>query len=309
MSATERLPRLLALVPWLSAHDGATIAGTARHFGVSEEQLEKDLWLLVVCGLPGYGPDQLVDIDFWDDGVIRVIDAQTLDRPLRLTADEAVTLLVALRMLAQVPGVEDREAILTAAAKIERVAADAASAGVVAVEVDVPAQVSAAVDEALSERRELSIRYAAATRDEVTDRVIRPERLLVIDGVAYLEAYCATADAQRTFRLDRMVTAAVGDAVKDERSTPEALPSPKAAPFAVLDLDPSARWLIDVHDAVVEGEGASGRTRVRLPLHSMSWGTRLVLSLQGSAVAVSPPELVAEVAQAAEAALAAYPVT
>jgi predicted DNA-binding transcriptional regulator YafY len=72
VSAADRLSRLLALVPWLIAHDGVTIAECADHFGVTPEQLEVDLWLLVVCGLPGYGPDQLVDIDFWDDGRIHV---------------------------------------------------------------------------------------------------------------------------------------------------------------------------------------------------------------------------------------------
>ena len=91
MSAQARLTRLLALVPWLVAHDGVTIRECAAHFGVTEEVLQEDLWQLVVCGLPGYGPDQLVDIQFWDDddavrgdGVIRVVDPQTLDRPMRL---------------------------------------------------------------------------------------------------------------------------------------------------------------------------------------------------------------------------------
>jgi proteasome accessory factor C len=96
---------MLSLVPWLTSHDGVTIDDAARHFDVSPEQLEKDLWLLIVCGLPGYGPDQLVDIDFWDDGRIHVIDPQTLDRPLRLGADEATSLLLGLRLLEQVPGV------------------------------------------------------------------------------------------------------------------------------------------------------------------------------------------------------------
>jgi proteasome accessory factor C len=61
-TSAERLSRMLSLVPWLTSHDGVTIDDAARHFDVSPEQLEKDLWLLIVCGLPGYGPDQLVDI-------------------------------------------------------------------------------------------------------------------------------------------------------------------------------------------------------------------------------------------------------
>ena len=47
-SATERLTRLLALVPWLQANDGITIGEAARHFGVSAEQLSTDLWQIIV---------------------------------------------------------------------------------------------------------------------------------------------------------------------------------------------------------------------------------------------------------------------
>ena len=50
-----------------------------------------------------------------------------IDRPLRLTQDEALALVVALRLLAQVPGVQRREAVERALAKIESAAGDAAA--------------------------------------------------------------------------------------------------------------------------------------------------------------------------------------
>jgi proteasome accessory factor C len=307
--AGERLSRLLALVPWLVAHDGVTMAETAAHFGVSEVELERDLWLVVVCGIPGYGPDQLVDIQFWDDGVIHVLDPQTLEKPLRLTHEEAVTLLVALRMLAQLPGVVDRDSILTAAAKIERLTNETASSRFVAVQLNVPLSVTAALDLALAEGRELAIRYAAATRDEVSERTVRPIRVLVVDGIAYLEAYCTSAAALRTFRLDRVLEAHVGDIVPADAAEIEMDPEPPAEQtWAVLALDPSARWVIDVHAGTeTSGTEVDGRTVVRMPLHSLDWATRLVLSLRGAAIAREPAELRSAVAEAAEAARAAYP--
>jgi len=87
-TAATRLSRLLALVPWLSAHDGVTIDEAAAHFDVTPEQLQNDLWLLICTGRPGHMHGDLVDIQFWDeDGRITVVDAQTLDRPLRLSPD------------------------------------------------------------------------------------------------------------------------------------------------------------------------------------------------------------------------------
>ena len=56
----------------------------------------------------------------------------------------------------------------------------------------------------------------------------------------------------------------------------------------------------------VEDEGPDGLVRVTLPLHSLDWGARLVLSLGGAAIAVAPPELILEVARAAREALAVY---
>jgi proteasome accessory factor C len=315
MSAGDRLSRLLALVPWLMAHDGVTIRDCAEHFGVSEQQLELDLWLLVVCGLPGYGPDQLVDIDFWDDGRIHVRDPQTLARPLRLTGEETMTLLIALRMLAQLPGVDDRAAVLSAAAKLEQAANLAVSGAFIAIDVGVDPIVREAVDTALREGRELRIRYAAATRDEVTTRTIQPRRLFSVDGVSYLEAHCMSAGALRTFRLDRVLSSDVGAEFTPRAPHPDvtggsAGPQPTEAPqrTATLLLEPSARWIIDVHHAKEDPHRlADGRTKVLLPLHSDDWGVRLVLSLRGAATVTEPSYLVASVAAAAQAALAAYP--
>ncbi len=310
-TAADRLSRLLALVPWLLARDGVTMAETAEHFGVSEEQLDLDLWLLVVCGVPGYGPDQLVDIQFWDDGRIHVIDPQTLKHPLRLSQEEALTLLVALRMLAQVPGVDDRNAIVSAAVKLENAASAVDSGREMAVHVAIDPAVTSVVDTALADRRELTIRYASATKDEVTDRTIRPRRVFTTDGVIYLEAYCLSAEALRTFRLDRVMTATLGDPMPAEAVTTAT--STSATPrtpheTAVLAVDPGARWIIDVHQATEAAAARSdGRSVIRLPLHSFDWGVRLVLSLRGAATVLEPADLVEAVAGAADAALAAYP--
>lgn len=310
-TAAERLSRLLALVPWLCAHDGVTVADAAAHFGVAPGQLEQDLWLLIVCGEPGYGPGQLVDIQFWDeDGRIHVLDALSLERPMRLSLQEALTLLIALRMLAQVPGVEDRDALVTAAVKLERAASATEAARAITVNVGIAPEVRGVVETALEAGTATAIRYASASKDEVTDRVVEPRRLFTTDGTVYLEAYCHSAGAVRTFRLDRVVSAEPAQPPVAPGSSADAAAAadPPAAPAtALLAVSPEARWIIDVHHGAVEGEGAAGSTFVRLRMLSPEWALRLVLSLAGAATAVEPPELVEAVAGAARSALAAYP--
>src|SRR3954449_13826 len=120
--ATDHLPRLLALVPWLMAHPGIKIADAAREFEVTEAQLRKDLELLWMCGLPGYGPGDLIDID-WHGDRVTLSNAEEIARPLRLTAEEATALVTALRiMVSDIPGVVATEAIDRALAKLEAAA-------------------------------------------------------------------------------------------------------------------------------------------------------------------------------------------
>ena len=308
---TERLPRLLSLVPYLLARPGIPVAEAAADFGISEKQLRRDLELLWMCGLPGYGPGDLVDLSFAGDTVTVTHDAG-MRRPLRLTTAEATALLVALRTLADVPGVVDTDAVQRATAKIERAVGDA---GLVGVAVDLSreeAETTAAVREALAAGRAMRIVYYTAGRDAVSQRTIDPMRLLIVEGRGYVEAWCRNADAVRLFRLDRVEDVEVLDEA--------AAPPPEAEPTdvseglfrpseqhrsAVLLLEREARWVAEYYpvDEVVELDG--DRVRVLLRYADPSWLVRLVLGLGGGARLLEPPELVEAVARRAREALAA----
>ncbi|MEZ5116712.1 MAG: WYL domain-containing protein [Candidatus Nanopelagicales bacterium] len=313
-AAAEQLSRLLALVPWLSAHDGVTVAEAAEHFGVTPDQLERDLWLLVVTGLPGHLPDQLVDIQFWDDGGrIHVLDPQTLGRPLRLSPDEAMALLVGLRLLAQVPGDHDRAALASATATLERAAGDAAHGSArVQVSVESPDVASGPVEQAVRERRALRLRYLGGARDEVTERVVDPLRILVVGDRPYLVGWCRRAGAVRTFRLDRVLHAEVlaepaappPDAAV--RSVEPGGLRPEDATVVTVELRPEARWAADQPAALSAEETPDGSLRVRFAVGDPAWIVGQALRWGGAGRVVAPPEVVTAVRDAAEAALAGY---
>jgi len=308
MSATaaERLSRLLALVPWLTQHDGISITEAARHFGVTPGELERDLWLVVCCGLPGHGPDQLIDIQFWDDdGIINVIDPQTLERPLRLSVAEATALLVGLRMLAQVPGGHDRGAIASATAKLEQAAGSALDAGAAVMVVDsTPEAVRSVVDDSLARGRALRLVYAGATSDAITDRVVDPRAVVHQDGYDYLDAWCRSAGAQRTFRLDRVISAEV---LAEPAEVPDDLPPIATAPATGqpvrLSFTEAAAWVIDALDLKdverLPGGGGEGTLHVA----DLAWLIRLVLGQGGALVVRHPQEVRGQVAAAARGAL------
>jgi proteasome accessory factor C len=198
MSGTlEQLPRLLALVPYLLQRPGIAFATAAADFGVTEERLRKDLNLLWLCGLPGHYPGDLIEIDFEGD-TITLSDPQGVDRPLRLTVDEALALVVALRTLAETPGLADPDPVLRALAKVEEAAGTAAlPAGRVEVALEGEQTVAPVVRDALARGKVLHLVYWTAGRDETTERDVDPVRLVVVDGQSYLEASSTWAGCSR----------------------------------------------------------------------------------------------------------------
>lgn len=297
-SAGERISRLLALVPWLRAHDGVTIDEAAAHFGVSPGQLEKDLWLLVVCGLPGYGPDQLIDIDFWSDGRIHVLDPQTLDVPMRLSFEEAASLIVALRLLAQLPGAPD--AVHTALDQL--VVASAIEDTGVYVGAEPAPRITAEIERAIDGGRLLQMRYVSGSTGEVSERIVEPQRIVSTDGRHLLIGYCRLAEAERSFRIDRIVDI---EATEPYRTTAYQ-PSIREPMTVTCILDPEARWVADVHADGFVRELDDGQCEVRLTVFDPTWLVSLLLRLRGTAEVVEPPELREMVAAAAHDALASY---
>jgi len=306
----ERLPRLLSLVPYLLARPGIAVAQAAADFGISERQLRRDLELLWMCGLPGYGPGDLVDLSFSGETVTVTEDAG-MRRPLRLTTAEAAALLVALRTLTAMPGMVDTDAVRRATAKIERAVGDGGHDGMAVALVRQEEATNAAVRAALDTGRALQIVYYTAGRDVVSDRVVDPMRLLVIEGRGYLEAWCRRARSVRLFRLDRVDSVEILD--EPAAPPPQAEPSDGTAGLlrpsaeqrsAVLLLAAQARWVAEYYPVDETVELADGRVRVLLRFADPAWLVRLVLGLGGGATVLEPADVAAAVRQRAGAALA-----
>lgn len=318
-SGMDRVARLLTLVPWLMANPGISLRETAREFGISEDQLEKDLWTLVVSGLPGHGPDQLIDIDFWDDGLIYVRDPQVLDVSMRLSPEESTALLVGLRLLAQVADEPTRAAVQSAAGRIEA-ALGGSDSGLV-VEVGALEATRDLIESALATSQALAITYGDATRDEITHRTIWPERVYTVDDIAYVEAFCELAGAMRTFRLERVHEVvpspsprSVRPSTPSDRSPSADTPTPRrgatgdGAPpteLACVRFEPSVAWAADLHRVDRREPLDDGSVRVWLPFHDPDWLVGQILSIGPGAVVEAPDHLRTRVRAVAQRALRA----
>jgi proteasome accessory factor C len=315
-STADRMTRLLTLVPYLRARpDGVPLAEAARDFGVPERQLRKDFELLWMCGLPGYGPGDLIDLSFEGDRV-KVVFTAGMVRPLRLSTDEAVALIVALRTLLELPGLAERDAVSRALAKVSSAAGHAAERITpVAVSVDAREQALAVVREGLERKRALHLTYYVPTRDERTERTVDPKRLQLVDGKWNLGALFRRAEGVRLFRQERVDDVRVLDEPAapppqaHERDVEGGVYQPEpGAPVVRLRLAHQARWVAEyypVEDAEPVDDPPGGLA-VTLRTADLAWARRLVASLGGSALVDEPAELAEQVAADAREALSRY---
>ena len=314
-TAADRLQRLLALVPYVVSRKVVGMAETASAFGVSERELVDDLNLLWCVELRSPDPYCPIDLSY-EGGEIVVSEAESISRPLRLGVDEASALLVALRMLAELPGIGDRSALGRTIAKLEAAAGAAAGPSAqVAVQVDTSAEQAALaeVTAALADARRVHLSYYVPGRDEATERDVDPMRLVMVDGRSYLEGWCRRAGAVRLFRLDRILAIKVLDLAAQVPAEAEPVdvdqglfrPSPHDIRIE-LEVSTAGRWVAEYYPCEEVEELGDGRLRVSLRTPDTRWVRRLALRLGADGRVVGPPVVARLVAEDARAALAQY---
>ncbi len=321
----QRLARWLNVIPYFRTHPDADLERAAADLGVTVAQLRKDITGLTMCGLPGMFPGDLIEIDYDEDGVDIEFSAK-LDRPLKLTGPEAASLLLALRALADSPGVADPAAVLRAIAKLEAAVAGAGRATVASIDgadpeepVTETARIASTVRAALRDGRALHLRYYSATRDAATERDVDPIALDTFDGHSYLQAWCRSSGDLRMFRLDR-----IDEAVElDEAAAVPQHVEPAAGLFdgaaaddlttATVEVGPGAAWALEYHPFTVQpGSGGaddgagSGTVTATMRYATQEWMVRFVLSFGGDLTVRGPQSLVDAVAARAAAGLANY---
>ena len=204
----EKAARLLDLVPYISTHQGIALADLATEFGVSQAELLSDLNTLWMCGLPGYTPLELIDLEF-ESGYVSIRNAEVLQRVRLLTKQELVIILLGLDILyTSLDGsrADLQEAVAKLTDKIKKIVGNIATALPI-----VDSAHRATIALAIKSRRDLDLVYHSTIRDSVTERSITPLELSLDLGFEVLYAYCQSAQGFRTFRLDNIKSVTLGE--------------------------------------------------------------------------------------------------
>lgn len=305
----DQVARLLALVPLLHRRDGLKVAQAAAALGISQEQVVKDLKVLLMCGLPGGMPDDLIDVDLETlqedgaEGVIHVSNAEYLARPVRLSTTEATALIVALRAVRDSSPDESREVVDRVIAKLEIAAAQGSAHQQIEItpEESVAARTRSELDRAVEQGTQVRITYFIPARDEVSERTVDPLRVARVDGVDYLEAWCHSAEDRRVFRLDRIQSLDVLDAAiltspeaGDELLSIDLFTADDNAQDVTLLLAPSARWVPEYYPVDDVRHLDDGFIEATLRVVDVRWLHQLVLRLAPDATIVAPQSVANE---------------
>ena len=292
------LELLIKLLPWLVANNGASLSDVAKHFKISERHTLELIGQLVVTG-PSQAGGGLVDIDFEDSDSIFVSDAKSLDRPVKLSEFEAATLLGGLHYLEQFPNLVDSEIVAGLIRKIQQALPNVDSP-INVVTAPISEAISSVVTEAISSQLCVKIKYAGVTKDDLSVRVIDPVQTYSQDDFVYLKSWCRFSHAWRSFRMDRILEATLGDDPIDIPAQDEPLEA-KREYSAVIELDKAYYGQLDQVDIVNFKEYMWHAVEVELRVYSRDWLVSMILASGGRVKAVSPPDLIAALVARASA--------
>lgn len=308
-SATDRLGRILAIVPWIAEQDAPLVADVCARFGLTPDELMADLEIVPMVGLYPYTPDNLIELVF-DDDRIRLEYGNFFERPLRLTKEEALVILAAAKASMPATGHDPAGPLSRALGKI---------AGALGVDLDDDLEVVLAeptgdllevLEAAVRDREALDIGYFSHARNEHTQRTIEPLRLFHSEGAWYLDAHCRTTPGDRVFRVDRITDiVATGEHFERtlDRTSTEAFSPAEDLPRVTLEVDAGGAWVADQYPVEARTDLGDGRLRLTLVVSARPWLERLLLQLgPHGRVVDGPDDLVGVGAEAAARLLARY---
>ena len=278
---------LVRMLPWLVAHPGASTARVAEQFGVSKQKVWSLLNLLVFTGPSQYGGG-LVDIALDDEDYLQVIEAQNLDRAIRLSPSESAALIGGLRFLKTIGPDLDISAIDALIAKLVPAARE------VPIVVDVVADeddnaLILQISKAIADKGTLEVEYASASQGTVTKRVIEPTRITTLEDRKYVEGWCQHEELYRAFRIDRIVS--LVESAQPRVAQLEIGELPAYQIRAKVLVSPGRLGQIEPGAIVQSVELPDGRLELTIEINSLRWLAGVVIASAGQVQALEPVQL------------------
>ncbi len=296
-SGLARTARLLDLVPYLTTHQGIAISELAKTFNTTVKEITDDLNTLWMCGLPGYTPLELIDLEF-ESGFVSIRNAETLAAPRALDRAEALSIYMGLDLLSAELGGSNSSLVSEITNLQEQLRSQLISAPQVQIEASLASELRALILRAIRRRGWLEITYHSAANDQVTKRQVAPYELSQSGSHEYLQGYCDSAKAIRNFRADRIVD--VIEIADQVWPSSQVAANEEAVQYEVK-VHASSRQVLEVLPQITANSSTA-----TIQGFSAQWISRAILSLAGQVEAVDPNEIRVAVHARATTALGNY---
>lgn len=301
----SRLSRILALIPYVLERRTADVGDLLERFGYTRDQLTRDLNTVFVCGLPGYGPGDLMEAYIDEDDVI-IDAADYFTNAPRLSPMEALGLLAA-GMTVMGMG-EASPALESAVDKLTRVAVPDADSSLSVDLLDESMNVSE-LRRAAAEHRVVEITYRSVGKEETTRRQVEPWIVFATLGRWYVMGRCRLVEDERTFRVDRIREMTVlGDVFEPPDRLPEPVVGYTTTPddvVATIDLFSQARWVLEYYPVEIVDESEE-KTRIRFSAPDPELPARLLMRLGPNARLIEGEKIAARAHELGRELLALY---
>jgi proteasome accessory factor C len=299
-TAGKRALRTMDLIPFIVENPACSIRSLAEKFSVSEDQIEKDLQLIFLCGLPGYTPYELIDIVL-DNGIVTVIEPQVLDKPRKFSKSEMVVIVLGLRILSELYPADSIQML-----KLEKLIAKISALVPIYVSKQTGKSLNSSllkdINRAINQSLSLDIEYSSVSKDEITKRNILPLELYLLNGSMYLRAVDIAQSAERVFRADSIRIISIGSVVSVQNDSNEE----KVSEVSLI-VDGSKKLFMERNSSIIKSIEVSKKGFiVNVMISNVEWLKRCILSNSPGITVAAPSDLATQIKNEARAILTMY---
>lgn len=296
VTTTDALGQALQLLHAVHlSGDGLRISELSRRFDLPADVVRHVMDRLVsfepLHGRYGFPAHVIKECDDWeneaeDDSLYRAeygVETDAADLAT-LTWRELFELNIALREASRI---YDAPEVHSAIEKIE-----SAIGSQVRVENTNSEQLLDVVRGAIESGERIKIHYTPATADESQERTIEPREIRVLNGHAYVRAFCLTRGAWRTFRVDR-INDVVAKSPADEPRAADPVPNwltavGESGSDVVVVVEASSRWIFEPLPNAQWRALDDGRHAVRFRVADRTFLDHLMVQAGPGAVVATP---------------------
>jgi predicted DNA-binding transcriptional regulator YafY len=288
------------LVPYILENPGISTIDLAAKFSVTQKQIEKDLQLIFLCGLPGYTPYELIDLTF-EDGIVSIIEPQVLTKPRNFSSNEMVVIKLGLEILREI-NVNEPNKLDKISTLLQKVHRETDQDSVLLAKEISSSPYYSVINTAISQRKQLSIEYQSVSKDQLSTRLIVPYNISMLNGNLYLSAYDMDRQSDRVFKLDLISKCEIGD-----RTESDLVKSTSIDQIVELMVDVRLTNFIERNTSIIVDQRLTADgIKVTLKVNNLEWISRAVISYAPNITVISPIALSEMIEQRAKNLLNAY---